>query len=55
LDEEFKRHTSSFEDIDITTKLVDSTDQLYPKLCNEVEAITFVLPEKKTEDEHHDE
>jgi hypothetical protein len=48
LDDEFKKQTSSFE-------YIDSTDQLYPKLCNEVEAITFVLPEKKTENEHHDE
>jgi hypothetical protein len=55
LDDEFKKHTTSFEDIDITTKLVDSTDQFFPKLCNEVEAITFVLPEKRTENERHDE
>jgi hypothetical protein len=55
LDDEFKKHTTSFEDIDITAKLVNSTDQLFPKLCNEVEAITFALPEKRTENERHDE
>jgi hypothetical protein len=55
LDEEFKKHTSPLEVIDATTKLVDSTDQLFPKLCNEVETITFALPEKRAVNECHDE
>jgi hypothetical protein len=55
LDDEFKKHTSSFEDIDVNTKPVGSTDQLFPKLCNEIEAISFAFPEKRIEDERHDE
>jgi hypothetical protein len=54
LDKEFRRNISPFDEVDVTAKLVDSVDQLYPKLNNEVEAITFVLPEKRTENEIHD-
>jgi hypothetical protein len=46
LDKEFTRNKSIFEQVDVATKLIDSTDQLYPKINSEVETITLVLPEK---------
>jgi hypothetical protein len=46
LDKEFTRNKSTFEQVDVTTKLIDSTDPLYTKINSKVEVITLVFPEK---------
>jgi hypothetical protein len=55
LDKKSGSKTSSYGQVDICTQLITSSTQINQKIKDRVKALVFVVPEKRTPDELHDE